>query len=1454
MKKLLSIMLSISLAVSGSAFVIPVSAANRNITVGKSHMAEFTPIQEALDSITFTPSESSNVIINIEPGTYFEPITVDIPYVTFNNTDKTGEEPVIIAYDNASVHESDPAKSLGTQGSATVTVTEKAHDFTANNITFENTYNLDQPNLGSDGGRAQNQAVAVVTLGDRISFYGCSFLGRQDTLYLKGASAGQDVYGHANNARVYLKDCFIEGTVDYIFGDATAVFENCDLNMAYYSGGGHYTAANTTLFNIGYVFIDCILTADKGLDGVTSDVDLGRPWQADSTYPNYGSHTAFINCSMDDRIESYGFSLWNEATVENKIRYYEYGTKNLDGSDMNMGDRAGYVKILTDEQASAYTAQNILSGLDGWNPEGAEGEADFSVADITLNSCNIEIPLYDTYELKPFVLPVEAENKSVVFTSSDNSIATVDSKGIIKAVGKGACTVTAVTSENGFSSTANIRVTDAKTKAPVIDSISISKTKDILPGDTLMAKYSFALPSDNDIDDSLIRWYSGDKAVKQGKKDYAGYYIVDEDDVGKEIRLEVVPSTTTSYGLKGEAVSTATEAVKQPAYETAPVYINEGFESLEAIPFSSETKSLSSDFAIFTGEDYSALGVNTLNDVRILSDEKIPGQFSLSARMRFNPETTGFTSTDVYDIITNYDKETNSYYRFNISRGSNTSSVKMYAYECINGEETLLGSNEESCANKVHQNSGSGNEWFTVNIVVSPTRVKYTLTLQGDTSALAKIITDRESTLGSGYLGIRSYGKVGVLLMDDLKVTGSRSGVKTYDENKIQIFLAGDSTVKTYGIEKSTGGWGEFLQDYFDSDKVEIVNKAEGGRSTRSFINQGRLDEILSEIGKGDYLFIQFGHNDCSDGEDYLEERYAPIGTPDENGIYPTTPGTKSETPEDLLALDTSYPYSSTYYSYDCGGTYKWYLKQYIEGARAKGAVPVLVTPITRMYFNDDNVIKPHHDDSTTNSNAYVSAMKQVGEEEGVVVLDLFGATEALYNKLGPIDAALLHDVKTDGMIDKTHQSKHGAFTTAGLLRELVDKSGLEIKKYTKDPENIVSSTEGLRKATAFILGDSTSCIYENDKNHSVPRGGWGMYIGNYMSDSLNIRDLAISGRSSKSFTVEDNYKTFLSDVRKGDYVFIQFGHNDRKNSTPEDAENRYTDGAGDKNTPGSFKYYLYNYYVKPTQEAGAIPILVTPVSERVFENGKTADTHGIYDDAVRELAAELDISLLDLTAISADLYNAVGESGTEKMFACYTDTEAGIDNVHFNHYGGDLIARYIAVNLLNDSSTIKNYVSPDKLNAEENIYATRGDFITDIMTLIGKTDVPADNFPDVDPGKAYANAAGNAKESGVTSGSDIYGNFNPEDYLLRQDMFTLTYNVLKAAGVELKTDKNPVEGFIDSAEISDYAKDPLNALIENEVIGGASGKALNPRKYAEKAETASVTNQLYKVLAAAVK
>ena len=135
--------------------------------------------------------------------------------------------------------------------------------------------------------------------------------------------------------------------------------------------------------------------------------------------------------------------------------------------------------------------------------------------------------------------------------------------------------------------------------------------------------------------------------------------------------------------------------------------------------------------------------------------------------------------------------------------------------------------------------------------------------------------------------------------------------------------------------------------------RLKVQNYANGGRSSRNFINEGSLDKIKQNIKEGDYLFIQFGHNDCANGTGYLEDRYVPLGTPDADGVYPSTAGTKTATPSSLVSK-----YGDTFYSYNCGGTYKWYLQQYIDAAKSVGQFLFLLHRYQDFYYNSDGTIK----------------------------------------------------------------------------------------------------------------------------------------------------------------------------------------------------------------------------------------------------------------------------------------------------------------------------------------------------------------------------------------------------------------------------------------------------------------------------------------------------------------
>lgn len=301
------------------------------------------------------------------------------------------------------------------------------------------------------------------------------------------------------------------------------------------------------------------------------------------------------------------------------------------------------------------------------------------------------------------------------------------------------------------------------------------------------------------------------------------------------------------------------------------------------------------------------------------------------------------------------------------------------------------------------------------------------------------------------------------------------------------IFLAGDSTVKTYTDNQWIAGWGQYLGNFLNSS-VKVRNCAQGGRSTRSFINEGRLFDtketgynynfnenegrsIEEDIKKGDFLFIQFGHND-DDTKAYntMYNRMVPLGTPDANGIYPVTPGTKSPTTYLPEAFTSAFPgdvnnalaeiakYGENYYAYDCGGTYKWFLKQYIDFARSKEAIPVLVTPVARVSFNDDGTLKSgpglHGEDF-----AYVKAVRQLAEEENCLLIDLFDCTKTLIETATKDYADFLMAIVPNDLngewpsayddtygdtskgyekIEATHYNKHGAFLTTAMLVEKI--------------------------------------------------------------------------------------------------------------------------------------------------------------------------------------------------------------------------------------------------------------------------------------------------------------------------------------------------------------------------------------------------------------------------------
>ena len=293
------------------------------------------------------------------------------------------------------------------------------------------------------------------------------------------------------------------------------------------------------------------------------------------------------------------------------------------------------------------------------------------------------------------------------------------------------------------------------------------------------------------------------------------------------------------------------------------------------------------------------------------------------------------------------------------------------------------------------------------------------------------------------------------------------------EETKPTIYLAGDSTVKTYEDSQYIAGWGQYL-DLFLDDGIKVINAAHGGRSSRSFINEGRLydvagsnytfsqnggNSIADTIKAGDYLFIQFGHNDdASKISNYttIYDRMVPLGEPDANGIYPVIPAVKMSTTylpeeyknaasdsEEQKALSELAKYGSEYYAYG-SGTYKWYLKQYIDFARSVGATPVLVTPVARVKFNSNGEIIGGAGLHGENF-AYVQAVRQLAEEENCLLIDLFADSKIILETATPTYANYLMALKPNEL---TGTWPMGYDSASGNLE--LGYTGIEATPYNK--------------------------------------------------------------------------------------------------------------------------------------------------------------------------------------------------------------------------------------------------------------------------------------------------------------------------------------------------------------------------------------------------------------------
>lgn len=295
---------------------LPLLAAGKRTVVAHDGSGSFKTVTEAIMSVP--DGNTSSIEIYVKRGIYKEKINIP---ATKTNVSLVGEDvdKTIITFDDYASKKDSAGKNIGTFGSSSVFI--YCDNFSARNITFENS-------AGPVG-----QAVAVSVGGDKVFFNNCRFLGFQDTVYTFGKTSRQ-----------YFYDCYIEGTVDFIFGAATALFEKCEI---FCKRGGYITAASTPEGQkYGYVFRNCRITGTAPAQSFY----LGRPWRP-------YAQVAFIKCKLPDIIKAEGWHNWGKESNETTAFYAEYRNR---GDGYQPAKRVPWSKQLTKEQASKYTAGAIL--------------------------------------------------------------------------------------------------------------------------------------------------------------------------------------------------------------------------------------------------------------------------------------------------------------------------------------------------------------------------------------------------------------------------------------------------------------------------------------------------------------------------------------------------------------------------------------------------------------------------------------------------------------------------------------------------------------------------------------------------------------------------------------------------------------------------------------------------------------------------------------------------------------------------------------------------------------------------------------------------------------------------------------------------------------------------------------------------------------------------------------
>ena len=487
------------------------------------------------------------------------------------------------------------------------------------------------------------------------------------------------------------------------------------------------------------------------------------------------------------------------------------------------------------------------------------------------------------------------------------------------------------------------------------------------------------------------------------------------------------------------------------------------------------------------------------------------------------------------------------------------------------------------------------------------------------------------------------------------------------DSTRPTLFIAGDSTAAngtTFAV-----GWGRLVGDYFDPAKIRVVNRALGGRSSRTFVSEGHWDKLLAEVKPGDTVLIQFGQNDGA----------AMNGPRIARG---SLPGLGEETQEIDNVVTQRH---------ETVHTFGWYVRKMIADTRSRGAWPVLFSLTVRNLWENHRVER--------GSGRYDEWIRQIAETEKVPFVDHTQLIADRYEALGRIATNAFFPR------DHVHTSEDGARLNAflavsglkglreqGLIRTLslagqlvptaapravfvpaqppprgAERTDAAFLRWLNLPEPADPA-----RPTIWLIGDST--VRNGKGNGYDGQFGWGDPLERFFYPAkVNLVNRAVGGTGARTFRPQ--WARLVPEIKAGDVVILQFGHNDNgaRGALPgigDETQARDRPGTKETETVHTFGWYLRRYLAE-TRAQGATPVVCSLVPRNRWHDGKIARPADSHADWARAVAESERAPFLDLNRLLADRYDALGQDATTALFADKA--------VHTNWAGAELTARVVA-------------------------------------------------------------------------------------------------------------------------------------------------------------------------------